>query len=846
MTISTTSNSVVAQGNGATTNFSFSFAVPSAAFLQVLYADTTGAVTLLPPSSYSVSGIGSAVGGSVTYPLSGPPIPAGSSLLIQRIVSYVQLTDLINQAGYYPNVVESALDYLTMEIQQLAQNSALSLNVPFAAVAPGLTFPNAAGRASKLAGFDASGNVAVYPITASVGAGNLTSEGPFVAGTNFTPGVTTSLTLSQAYGSAANVAVHFDGLYQGTDQYTLTGTQITFTSPIPVGVSKIYIIGGTTLSIYTPAAGSVGDAQLAWGNILSRTVDSIAALAALNPSIYTRSFATGYYAAQDGGGGHYVYNASTPQANANGGTIVASTYAGATGCWLLVAVGMVSLRQFGAKGSGTADDTVATQAACTWASANNRALYVPAGTYKITSPIVTSYAFTMIGEAESPAVTSDYPQGVPVVVFQSTVAGDYCFKFGNTYQRGGQLRNFRVYGNGVNGSGIYLHNQGWDGTIDCVKVEGFQQMGVTLDYCQDMHIRSLGIIECGTENLYPSLNLVNGCNSVHFDRLHIEVTPYMMNINNGGDITFNGGHFEVSEYPSGAITALNRYSRYSQIIINNGSNHIDFSACMFAPNSVQAVASHFSVAETSIAPFLTVSAGIKVNLRGCQFRQTQAGKSSNMISFTNSSSCLVDGCSFDQVYIDQYAIVLSGVTFVNNDVTWIDNGTSTNFYGIANSSTGSPSIVDNNRFFCQNGGVGAKNTGYILATLSSAAPLTLGYNEFSVSVFNRHHNAACQAGAWAQKTNTNLTGFSGTLDCEFYDTNTQFYFTAGSTVNSIANACLGQRIKIWNSVAGTVTVTNGGNTVLKGGANAAFGANGILVLEQNSSGGLVIETSRNF
>ncbi|MBB0023623.1 glycosyl hydrolase family 28-related protein [Ralstonia pickettii] len=845
MTISTTSNSVVAQGNGATTNFSFSFAVPSAAFLQVLYADTTGAVKLLPSSSYSVSGIGSSVGGSVTYPLSGPPIPAGTSLLIQRIVPYLQLTDLINQAGYYPNVVELALDYLTMEIQQLAQNSALSLNVPFAAVAPGLTFPNAAGRASKLAGFDASGNVAVYPITASVGAGSLTSEGPFVAGTNFTPGVTTSLTLSQAYGSAANVAVHFDGIYQGTDQYTLNGTQITFTSPIPVGVSKIYIVGGTTLSIYVPAANSVGDGQLSWGNILNRTVDSIAALASLNPSIYTRAFATGYYSAQDGGGGHYVYSSTTPQANANGGTIVASTYAGATGCWLLVAVGMVSIRQFGAKGDGTTDDTAATQSACTWASTNNRAIYVPSGTYKITSPIVTAYAFTMIGEAESPSVTPDYPQGVPVVVFLSTVAGDYCFKFGNTYQRGGQLRNFRVFGNGVNGSGIYLHNQGWDGTIDCVKVEGFQQYGVTMDYCQDMHVRSLGIIECGTENAYPSLNLVNGCNSVHFDRLHIEITPYMMNINNGGDITFNGCHFEVSEYPSGGITVVNRYSRYSQIIINNGSNHIDFNACLFAPGSVQATAAHFSVPETSIGPFMTVT-GVKVNLRACQFRQTQTGKSSNMVSFTNSSSCLVDGCSFDQVYVDQYSIVLSGVTFVNNDVTWQDNGTSANFYGIANSSTGSPSIVDNNRFYCLNGSVGTKSAGYIFATLTAGVPLTLGYNEFSISVFNRHHNSACQAGSWMQKGLVNLTGFSGTLDCELFDTNTQFTFTVTSTVNSIINSCLGQRVKIWNSGGGTVTVTNGGTTVLKGATNALLPSNGILALENNSSGGLLIETSRNF
>lgn len=262
MTISTTSNEVVAQGNGLTTSFDFSFPVPLASELFVYYTDSTGAITLIPSSQYTVTGIGTANGGAVTYPLSGSPIATGTSLTIQRVVPYVQLTDLVNQSGYYPNVVENALDYLTMQTQQLAEQTALSLQVPFSATPMNLVYPTASARAGKLAGFDSVGNAVAYPISASVGAGNLTSEGPFVSGVNFTPNVTTSLTLSQAYGSTANVQVHFDGVYQGPDQYSLNGTQITFTSPIPSGVQKVYIVGGTTLSVNTPGNGSVGPAQL--------------------------------------------------------------------------------------------------------------------------------------------------------------------------------------------------------------------------------------------------------------------------------------------------------------------------------------------------------------------------------------------------------------------------------------------------------------------------------------------------------------------------------------------------------------------------------------------------------
>lgn len=411
LTISTTSNTVVVQGNGLTTSFSFTFPVPLASELFVYYTDATGNVTLLNPNSYSVTGIGSAVGGAVTYPLAGSPIATGTSLTIQRTVTYQQLTDLVNQSGFYPNVVENALDYLTMQTQQLAQQLGLALTVPISASPKNLVLPAAAARANQLVGFDVNGNAVTYPITASVGAGNLTSEGPFVAGTNFTPGVTTSLTLSKAYGTPANVSVHFDGTYQGTDQYSLNGTQITFTSPIPVGVSKVYIVGGTTLSIYVPPAQSVGDAQLTWGNILNRVVDNVAAISALNIAVYTRCFATGYYAAGDGGGGSYYYSASSA-ATVNGGTVLAA--AGGVGRWLLEVSGIVSIRQFGAKGDGVTDDTTAVQSAVTWAAGGALALFVPAvaASYRLTATITITAGLTVIGEGTIP-YTSAGPYNNP-------------------------------------------------------------------------------------------------------------------------------------------------------------------------------------------------------------------------------------------------------------------------------------------------------------------------------------------------------------------------------------------------------------------------------------------------
>lgn len=120
MTISTTSNSITAQGDGANETWPFSFLIPDAASLKVyLTAIATGSAILLDPSFYSVSGLGNSSGGIVTYPLTGSPISIDYNLTVQRIVPLTQLTDLVNQGGIYPDVLEGALDKLTMEVQQL-------------------------------------------------------------------------------------------------------------------------------------------------------------------------------------------------------------------------------------------------------------------------------------------------------------------------------------------------------------------------------------------------------------------------------------------------------------------------------------------------------------------------------------------------------------------------------------------------------------------------------------------------------------------------------------------------------------------------------------------------------
>jgi hypothetical protein len=100
--------------------------------------------------------------------------------------------------------------------------------------------------------------------------GNMTDEkgsngqpGFSAANGDFTPGTTVSLTLSNNYGSASNLWVAFDAAEQGADTFSLNGTTLTFNSPIPIGTNKVYVKGGTSLTIGAPGPGTVTDITVA-------------------------------------------------------------------------------------------------------------------------------------------------------------------------------------------------------------------------------------------------------------------------------------------------------------------------------------------------------------------------------------------------------------------------------------------------------------------------------------------------------------------------------------------------------------------------------------------------------
>ena len=106
-------------GNGTTATYPFTFKIFQASDLLVVRTSLTGVdTTLTLTTDYTVSlnaDQNSAPGGSIT--LTAGNLATGLKVTMTSQVPYTQTTDLTNQGGFYPQVITTALDKLTIGVQ---------------------------------------------------------------------------------------------------------------------------------------------------------------------------------------------------------------------------------------------------------------------------------------------------------------------------------------------------------------------------------------------------------------------------------------------------------------------------------------------------------------------------------------------------------------------------------------------------------------------------------------------------------------------------------------------------------------------------------------------------------
>lgn len=136
MTVSTTNNKHIYEGNGIAVQWPYSFPLLSASHVRVYLTNAAGAVSEIT-SDFWVN----TAEGYVKYPgyepgtepplVDQPPVlPAGWKITLLREVPLTQEIDLVKSGSYMPEVLEGGYDRATMQIQQLAENIGRSVQLP--------------------------------------------------------------------------------------------------------------------------------------------------------------------------------------------------------------------------------------------------------------------------------------------------------------------------------------------------------------------------------------------------------------------------------------------------------------------------------------------------------------------------------------------------------------------------------------------------------------------------------------------------------------------------------------------------------------------------------------------
>lgn len=462
-------------GNGITATFPFTFKVFQASDLKVVRADLTGAETILVQGTdYTVSlnaNQDSNPGGSIVLPAA---LTSGFLLAATSKVPNTQPMDLTNQGGFYPKVINNAMDRLEVQIQQVALDAASAVRVPLTS---SVSVEELTADLIRLG--DSADNIDT--VAGNIGAVNTNA-------TNIAAIQGASANAISADASAAASAASYNsfrGIYYGaaSSDPTVdplgnapTAGDLYFNST----TQKLRVYGGTTWQ--EGNAGSVGVQQFSGTGAQTAFSLTSAPLTENNTQVYiggvyqqkdrydvSGTTLTFVVAPPSGTNNIEVVTINTLPLGATDASLVNFAPAGA-GAVARTAqdkmVETVSVKDFGAVGDGVADDTAAIQAAIDYvAGLGGGVIRLPSGNYRCNVVIKDNVTLTSLSTGTFGYLASGTSKGVILtqaaagfVVDTPATGIANCAVVGI---------NFKGLGAGTAGGGIRFQNVGWSAVKQC-------------------------------------------------------------------------------------------------------------------------------------------------------------------------------------------------------------------------------------------------------------------------------------------------------------------------------------------------------------------------------------------
>jgi len=349
---------------------------------------------------------------------------------------------------------------------------------------------------------------------------------------------------------------------------------------------------------------------------------------------------------------------------------------------------VVSVKDFGAVGDGTTDDTTKIQAAINAAKLlvvsrfdSGATVFFPEGTYLITSALtIDTDGIALVGESNSGSVIKAASPTFNLVEFDNGGTAMY-------YNSVKNLR-FRCTGSATAGACIYANRLLYSDICDVV-VDGYW-VGVQADGCNKFYINRFKATDTGrTPSTLCSyaldfISTTNNCSDLHVNEFNLAPQPnqrgnYAVHIDGCDGIYFSNGHqhggvlFDpdnvAPENVCASVVWSNIYFDTSPI------HHIQFDGTADAYRNFKFVNCRFRDGNRGVFKSSTSDVS-KVQITNCDF----STHTNSAISHANdtTSNWLVTNCVFDDCSSTSGTVYLLGDNAIVSDCTFLDSNTVAN------------------------------------------------------------------------------------------------------------------------------------------------------------------------